>query len=154
VNAMINTNYDQRTARMSLPQSAFLAAALVFLLPAFVASALVTDQIGAESRRELVDINTYPWSSIGKVGIPDFRAVNACTAAVIGPNQFVTAGHCLYNARIGRFVAAGGRSYQSGHIGRGLGCCGLRRTISRRYTAIAIGDRNALARHGSENWRP
>jgi protease YdgD len=106
-NAMIKTNYDQRTVRMSLPQSAFLAAVLMLLSLRFTAIALVTEQIGAESRRELVDINTYPWSSIGKIAIPDFRAVNACTAAVIGPNQFVTAGHCLYNARIGRFVAAG-----------------------------------------------
>jgi protease YdgD len=106
-NAMIKTNYDQHTVRTSFAHSAILASVLILLLPGFIASALVTDQSGAESHRELVDINTYPWSSIGKVGIPGFRAVNTCTGAVIGPNQFLTAGHCLYNARTERFVTAG-----------------------------------------------
>jgi protease YdgD len=107
---------DQRVVQTSFAHIAALAPVLIVFFTGLVASALATDQIGSGSHRELVDINTYPWSSIGKVGIPGFRAVNTCTGAVIGPNQFLTAGHCLYNARIERFVAAGSIHFLLGLI--------------------------------------
>jgi protease YdgD len=43
-----------------------------------------------------VDINEYPWSSIGKLYN---RAGEACTAAVISPLEVATAAHCLFNSR-------------------------------------------------------
>ena len=50
---------------------------------------------------EIVDSQKYPWSSIGKIGgIGGF-----CTGAVIGPNQFLTAAHCLYDKA--GFLSAG-----------------------------------------------
>jgi protease YdgD len=48
--------------------------------------------------REIVDVNAYPWSSIGKVNFAGFDEQQSCTGSVIGPQQFVTAAHCLYNA--------------------------------------------------------
>jgi hypothetical protein len=104
---VIKTNDGQRAVQTSFAHVAVLVSVLTLFFAGFTASAPATNEIGSDSRRELVDVDTFPWSSIGKVGIPGFRAVNTCTGAVIGPNQFLTAGHCLYNARIERFVAAG-----------------------------------------------
>jgi len=44
-----------------------------------------------------VDINIYPWSTIGKIGIASVTVRYACSSAVIGSNEFLTAAHCLYN---------------------------------------------------------
>ena len=52
------------------------------------------------SHREEVDMHQFPWSSIGKVG----DAGQQCTGAVIGPKEFLTAAHCLYLFRTGRFL--------------------------------------------------
>src|SRR5215471_310178 len=52
--------------------------------------------------REIVDANTYPWSSIGKVGANR----RWCTGVVVGSNQFLTAAHCVYNEAAGRFMSA------------------------------------------------
>lgn len=57
------------------------------------------DQTEPELHREIVDVNAYPWSSIGKVNIAGFDKQQSCTGSVIGPKQFLTAAHCLYDAR-------------------------------------------------------
>jgi protease YdgD len=51
--------------------------------------------------REVVDMRQFPWSSIGKVFIAGRQS---CTGAVIGPNQFLTAAHCLYLERTAHFM--------------------------------------------------
>jgi protease YdgD len=51
-----------------------------------------------ERLREIVDVDAYPWSSIGKVNFADFDEQQSCTGSVVGPQQFLTAAHCLYNA--------------------------------------------------------
>ena len=53
--------------------------------------------------REIVDTHQFPWSSIGKVG----GGGRLCPGSVIGPNQFLTAAHCLFVFRTGRFLPAG-----------------------------------------------
>jgi protease YdgD len=53
--------------------------------------------------REIVDMRRFPWSSIGKVG----SGGQLCTGSVIGPNQFLTAAHCLYKIATARFMSAG-----------------------------------------------
>ena len=70
------------------------------------------DLNGSASRREIVDANSYPWSSIGKI---NNSAGGQCTGAVIGPNQFLTAAHCLYNIGAGRFIAAGSIHFLLGY---------------------------------------
>jgi len=77
---------------------------------AFAATAvLLTETMSTFAReitdsphREIVDANTYPWSSIGKVGAKR----HWCTGVVVGSNQFLTAAHCLYNEAAGRFISA------------------------------------------------
>jgi protease YdgD len=53
-----------------------------------------------------VDMNIYPWSSIGKIGIASVTVRYACSSAVIGSNEFLTAAHCLYNDTTKRFFPA------------------------------------------------
>jgi protease YdgD len=53
----------------------------------------------SELLREIVDVNTYPWSSIGMVNFAGFDERQSCTGSVIGPGEFLTGAHCLYNAR-------------------------------------------------------
>jgi len=83
------------------------------------------------SHREEVDMHQFPWSSIGKVG----DAGQQCTGAVIGPKEFLTAAHCLYMRRTGRFLAA-----QSINIllGYEKGDYRLRRVASRYSIAPAF----------------
>jgi protease YdgD len=77
---------------------------------AFAATAvLLTETMSTFAReitdsphREIVDANTYPWSSIGKVGAKR----HWCTGVVVGSNQVLTAAHCLYNEAAGRFISA------------------------------------------------
>ena len=50
-----------------------------------------------------VDVERYPWSSIGKL----FNSVGgACTAVVIAPDRVLTAAHCLYAFRTQRWLRA------------------------------------------------
>ena len=80
---------------------------------AFAATAvLLTETMSTFAReitdsphREIVDANTYPWSSIGKLGAKVDR-LGSCTGVVVGSNQVLTAAHCLYNKAAGRFVSA------------------------------------------------
>ena len=54
------------------------------------------------AHREIVDINQFPWTSIGKIG----GAGQQCTGTVVGSNQFLTAAHCLYLLRTTNFLSA------------------------------------------------
>jgi protease YdgD len=56
----------------------------------------------SEPHREAVDEQRYPWSSIGKL----FNETGAsCSGVVISRDRILTAAHCLYNPRSGRFIA-------------------------------------------------
>ena len=56
--------------------------------------------VDSQPRREIVDVQRFPWSSIGKVS----SAGEQCTGAVIGADRFLTAAHCLYLTRTGHFL--------------------------------------------------
>src|ERR1700756_2671370 len=75
-------------------------------VPWFLVGAMAMDQVGSEPRRATVDINAYPWASIGKIGIAGVALRTSCTGTVIGSKQFLTAAHCLYSKTTGRFVSA------------------------------------------------
>jgi protease YdgD len=112
-NAMIETDDGQRcAASASFTRGAILASVLIGAIPALMVSISVADHIASEPHREIVDINTYPWSSIGKVG----ALGRVCTGAVVGVNQFLTAAHCIYNTMTGRFLAAGSIHFLLGYI--------------------------------------
>jgi len=82
------------------------------LVPIFVilASSLAWHNVGAlegsargVDDRINVNVNTYPWSSIGKL----YNSVGgACTGVVIERDKVLTAAHCLFNARTGRLLPA------------------------------------------------
>jgi len=56
--------------------------------------------VDSQPHREIVNIQKFPWSSIGKVS----SASEHCTGAVIEAHQFLTAAHCLYVTRTGHFL--------------------------------------------------
>jgi protease YdgD len=77
-----------------------------FAVPWLVVAAVAMGQDAQQNRRETVDVNAYPWASIGKIGLSAISVRTTCTGSVIGPKQVLTAAHCLYIERTGRFVAA------------------------------------------------
>lgn len=64
-----------------------------------------------------VDINIYPWSSIGKIGIASVTVRHACSGAVIASNEFLTAAHCLYNEKTKLFFPAESVHFLLGYAG-------------------------------------
>lgn len=85
----------------------------------------------ARSNRAIVDMHQFPWSSIGKVG----SAGQQCTGSVIGPSQFLTAAHCLYMKRTGRFLPADSINFLLGYQ---KGEYRVRRIASRYLIAAAF----------------
>jgi protease YdgD len=89
-------------ARYGLISSLTIVGSLLFL---------AVPVLSLESHREIVDVNLHPWSSVGKVSAAGLQ----CTGVVIGPNQFLTAAHCLYSERTSRFLAAGSIHFLLGY---------------------------------------
>ena len=73
------------------------------LTASLILAAMVETVIGGPSD---VDINIYPWSSIGKVAVASMSIRYACSGAVIGSSECLTAAHCLYNDTTKRFFPA------------------------------------------------
>jgi hypothetical protein len=94
-------------------REAILASLLLIAVPAFISVGILVPH------REIVDANTYPWSSIGKIGTRG----QTCTGVVVGANQVLTAAHCVYNKAAGRFRY----TFYSAMLGVNTACIGLRR---------------------------
>ena len=89
------------------------------LRTALTASLILAAMVGTVTGGRLdVDINIYPWSSIGKIGIASMTIRHACSGAVIGSNEFLTAAHCLYNDTTKRFFPAGSIHFLLGYARR------------------------------------
>lgn len=80
---------------------------IVIAVPLLISTGMVlTSYVSSDRHREIVDINTYPWSSIGKISAIGYSSGQLCTGVVIGSNQLLTAAHCLYNKPTARFMQA------------------------------------------------
>ncbi|WP_343564986.1 trypsin-like serine peptidase [Kiloniella sp. b19] len=72
----------------------------LILLCAFALSPAQADRFGREHRITL-DAMEYPWSTIGRLNAAG-RA--HCTAFLVGPRSALTAAHCLYEFKSGRWL--------------------------------------------------
>jgi protease YdgD len=71
--------------------------------------------IKGDDDRNPVDATVYPWSSIGRLN----KNGSFCTGILIGENLVLTAAHCFWNRRTGRWSSADQYrfvvGYQKGH---------------------------------------
>ncbi len=112
-------------------RSAIQASLHIAVLALISVGVLLTESFGSQPRREPVNIQQYPWSSIGKIN----AVGQMCTGSVIGPNQFLTAAHCIFNQRTARII-----SPQSVHIllGYEKGSFSVHRLASRYIMSPAL----------------
>ena len=90
-----------------------LAAALVAAAsPAF--SDALPGLAGARDSRVRVDMRDMPWAAVARLQIP---GESRCTAVLIAPQVAVTAAHCVYGRRLGRFVPPGAINALFGYDG-------------------------------------
>ena len=72
----------------------------VLLVLALLAAAPLPG-VGGHDDRIVVAADAPPWSALARLQIP---GVGRCTAVLIGPRTALTAAHCLWSARLHRFV--------------------------------------------------
>jgi len=60
--------------------------------------------IGPADGRVRVDAGAMPWAAVARLQI---AGVSRCTAVLVAPSTALTAAHCLWDRRLGRFAGAG-----------------------------------------------
>lgn len=68
--------------------------------------------MASDETREPVDILIPPWNAVGMVNT---AAYGRCTGVLIGQNLAVTAAHCLYNRRTGRYAVPSSTHFVLGY---------------------------------------
>src|SRR5258708_33497181 len=61
--------------------------------------------IGAHDRRVKADPNGDPWRAIGKLQATSGGLRSSCTGTLVGAAAVLTAAHCVYNLRTGRYIS-------------------------------------------------
>src|SRR5215467_6890719 len=57
-----------------------------------------------KDQRVPIEPTAWPWYAIGRVNIADSVSRRHCTGTLVGAQLVLTAGHCLYDHRLGRWV--------------------------------------------------
>ncbi len=110
------------------------ALVVLALLANAAAPALGEEQLGVprpqwgaffsgKDQRVPIEPTAWPWQAIGRVNIADRVVRRYCTGTLVGARLVLTAGHCLYDHRLGRwvrpeqvhFVAGQARETSAGH---------------------------------------
>ena len=99
------------------------------MLAALCAAALPAAAQSDVSGRTRVDARMPPWNSIGKLQAVAGSLRITCTAARIGPRTVLSAAHCLFNVRTGRYVAPGSLHFVAGLEGGSFAAAALAQSI-------------------------
>jgi protease YdgD len=89
---------------------------VVLALLAVIAGALDV-AAGDLDRRLRVDPDTPPWRAIGKLQAVSENFRETCTGSLVGPALVLSAAHCLFNPRTGRFFPPGSVHFLIGYAG-------------------------------------
>src|SRR5215472_1516892 len=75
--------------------------------------------IGVHDPRIRVDPDAVPWRAVGKIQVASLNFRTGCTATLVAQSTVVTAAHCLFNRRTGRYFPPESLHFLIGYNGSG-----------------------------------
>lgn len=105
--------------------AAFALVRAVALCVAFAAAAQPAAAQAESPARTRADVRAPPWTSIGKLQAVAGSLRTTCTAARIGERTVLSAAHCLFNPRTGRYFLPSSLHFVAGLEGQGFAAAAL-----------------------------